>query len=79
MFEARMNFEERHWDSCEVQLDSWVVFLDCEEILGSWIEEYSGVSEIHFEEFGPGVRKGLSQSYYSLELCICVTWLLLQA
>jgi hypothetical protein len=37
MFEARMSFEERHWDSFEVQLDSWVVFLDCEEILGSCI------------------------------------------
>lgn len=48
------------------------MFLDCEEILGSWTEEYSGVSEIHFEEFGPGERKGLSQSYYSLELYTCV-------
>ena len=35
MCEARKSFEERHWDSCEGQLDSWVVFLDCEGFLDS--------------------------------------------
>lgn len=69
--EATMSFEERHWDSYVGQLDSWVAFLDCEEILDSCTGWCCGVSEIHFEEFGPGGRKGLSLSYYSLGLCIC--------
>lgn len=79
MYEATKSFEERHWDSCEGQLDSWVVFLDCAGILDSCTEQCSGVSEIHFEEFGPGERKGLSRNCYSLGLCICGVWLLLQA
>lgn len=76
---AKKSFEERHWGSCEGQLDSWVVFLGCEGILDSCTESCSGVSEIHFEEFGPGGRKGLSQNCYSLGLCICGAWLLLRA
>lgn len=79
MCEARKSFEERHWDSCEGQLDSWVVFWNCEGILDSCTEWCSGVSEIRFEEFGPGGRRGLNRNCYSLGLYICGAWLLLQA
>lgn len=71
MYEARKNFEERHWDFCEGQLDSWVVFWDCEGIRDFCIEVYSGVSARHFEEFGPGVKKDPSQNCYFPGLYIC--------